>query len=303
MPQKKGKNERDSRYQLTRRLMEVIQPLGYEGMIILLDRIDEPTLVAGDAERMQAILWPMFDNKFLKQERIGLKMLLPIELRHQLHRESPKFFQTARLDKQNMVDRLSWSGATLYDLCNNRLRACSDPADGDSPLALTDLFEADVTPDLLIDALDQMHQPRDAFKFLYAVIQEHCRITPEDRAKHKIARLTLESIRRDQAQRVQEFYRGLTPLDLACLPRKPLCIGPATVGHFLRGFSNAGRWMTIRMRVQTAALVFCDSSRSLPAPVASQNRDPNKARWSYNPFGRFPRQNARDKFIVGSVLT
>lgn len=211
VPQKKGKNERDSRYQLTRRLMEVIQPLGYEGMIVLLDRIDEPTLVAGDAERMQAILWPMFDNKFLKQERIGLKMLLPIELRHQLHRESPKFFQTARLDKQNMVDRLSWSGATLYDLCNNRLRACSSPPDGDAQLALTDLFEADVTPDLLIDALDQMHQPRDAFKFLYAVIQEHCRITPEDHAKPRIARLTLESIRRDQAQRVQEFYRGLTP--------------------------------------------------------------------------------------------
>lgn len=203
------KSTGDARYQLTRRLVDVLNGLGYVGMIVLVDRVDEPTLVSGNAERMKAIIWPMFDNKFFQQTGVGLKLLLPLELRHMLHRESPAFFQEARLDKQNLIDRLTWSGATLYDLCSSRLRACR-PAEAE-PLAMTDLFEESVSRDLIIDALDQMHQPRDAFKFLYSVIQEHCRLVPEEQANYKIARLTLESVRRDQAQRVQELHRGLSP--------------------------------------------------------------------------------------------
>ena len=65
--------------------------------------------------------------------------------------------------------------------------------------------------DMIVDALDQMHQPRDAFKFLYSVIQEHCRMVPEDQPKFTVPRLTLDGVRRQQSQRVQEFYRGLTP--------------------------------------------------------------------------------------------
>ena len=64
---------------------------------------------------------------------------------------------------------------------------------------------------MLMDALEQMHQPRDAFKFLYAVVQEHCRMVSADAAAYRIPRLTLETVRRAQAQRVQELHRGLTP--------------------------------------------------------------------------------------------
>jgi hypothetical protein len=210
----------DARYQLTRKLLEALRCLGYgDGIMVLVDRVDEPTLVSGRADRMRAIVWPLFDNKFLQQEGVGVKLLLPIELRYMLARESADFFQEARLDKQNLIDRLTWSGATLYDLCAQRLRACraagatATPDAGGNPrdVALTDLFDADVTRDLVADALDQMQQPRDAFKFLYAVLQEHCRINPEEQPKFTIARLTLESVRRSQAQRVMEFSRGLTP--------------------------------------------------------------------------------------------
>ncbi len=210
VPAHAGQAQRDSRYQLTRRLLDALGYLGYGGMIVLVDRVDEPTVVSGDAERMKAIIWPLFDNQFLQQERIGFKLLLPVELRYLLRRESPQFFQEARLDKQNMVDRLAWSGATLYDLCSSRLRACrKDTATDD--IALTDLFAEDVTPAMVVDALEQMHQPRDAFKFLYALIQEHCRLVPEDAADFRIARLTVESVRRDQSQRLHELYRGLAP--------------------------------------------------------------------------------------------
>lgn len=232
VPAPNGESAGDARYQLTRRLTDLLRPFGYVAVLVLVDRVDEPTLISGNAERMKAVVWPMFDNKFLQQDGVGLKLLLPIELRHLLHRESPEFYQEARLDKQNMIDRLTWSGTTLYDLCTARLRACqtdhspagSEPVSDDaepttqtesSPagdrLSLTDLFEPAVSREMLIDALDQMHQPRDAFKFLYQVIQEHCRLIPEEQADYKVARLTLETVRKQQSQRVQELYRGLTP--------------------------------------------------------------------------------------------
>lgn len=208
-PNRGGDALSDTRYQLTRRLVSAINEMGFAGMIIFIDRMDEPTLVHGDAEKMKAITWPMFDNKFLKQEAVGIKMLLPLELRYELARESAAFFQEARLDKQNLIDRLTWSGATLYDLCNKRLAACSTT--GSEPATLRSLFAEDASRDMLIDALDQMQQPRDAFKFLYAAIQEHCRLVADDEQDFRIARLTLETVRRDQSNRVQELYRGRGP--------------------------------------------------------------------------------------------
>lgn len=199
----------DTRYQLTRRFMNAIAEVGFAGMVVFIDRLDEPTLVHGDAEKMKAIAWPMFDNKFLKQERVGIKLLLPLELRYELARESATFFQEARLDKQNLVEQLTWSGTTLYDLCNKRLAACHIGV-GQAP-TLRSIFASDVTQEMLIDALDQMHQPRDAFKFLYAAIQEHCRLVTEDEQNGRIARLTLETVRRSQAKRVEELYRGRGP--------------------------------------------------------------------------------------------
>jgi len=190
----------------------VLEPLGYHGLMVLGDRFDEPALVTGKPEAMKAVVWPLFNHKFLQQDRVGIKLLLPIELRHLLLRESNDFFQEARLDKQNLIDRLSWSGATLYDMCTNRLRACrKSNGDGEGEITLRDLFAEDVNRQQLVDALEQMHQPRDAFKFLYAVIQEHCRLVSQDEADYTISRSTLDSIRRQQSQRVQDLQRGMSP--------------------------------------------------------------------------------------------
>lgn len=201
--------DQDARYQLTQRLIAVLREFGYRSVTVLVDRVDEPALVNGEPQRMRSLIWPMLSNKFLQQDGVAIKLLLPIELRHLLHREDAEFFQRARLDKQHLVDRLTWSGTFLYDLCTRRLRACQ--ADEAEPIALRDLFADEVGSRDLIDALDQMHQPRDAFKFLHAVVQEHCANVPEDEPQFKIPRLTLESVRKQQSQRVQEFYRGLTP--------------------------------------------------------------------------------------------
>src|SRR5690606_22114797 len=96
------------RYALLARLQRVARELGFPTVLVLMDRVDEPTLVRGDPQRMRSIVWPMLSHKFLQHDGMAIKMLLPIELRHALFKESSAFFQEARLDKQNLVERLSW---------------------------------------------------------------------------------------------------------------------------------------------------------------------------------------------------
>ncbi|VAX39623.1 hypothetical protein MNBD_PLANCTO03-794, partial [hydrothermal vent metagenome] len=199
----------ETRYEMLGRLRRVLGCLGYRGVLVLVDRIDEPTLVNGDADRMRSIIWPMFNNKFLQQESFGLKMLLPIELRYALFKESSAFFQEARLDKQNLVERLSWTGSMLYDLCDARLKACR--AVDAEPIALLDLFAEDVTGRDVVDALDQMHQPRDAFKLLYRCLSEHCSNVTAEQGQWRVPRLVLEQVRKQEAERVQQLYRGIRP--------------------------------------------------------------------------------------------
>lgn len=199
----------EQRYAMLDRVRRVLAGLGFPGVIVVIDRVDEPTLIAGDPEKMRAFVWPMLNNKFLQQEGLGVKMLLPIELRHALFRESSAFFQEARLDKQSLVERLSWTGPMLYDLCEARLRVCLAP---DAPsVALLELFAEDVTRQDLIDALDQMHQPRDAFKFLYRCISEHCSNVTTEQGQWRIPRLVLETVRKQESERVQGLYRGIRP--------------------------------------------------------------------------------------------
>ncbi len=199
----------EPRYAMLERLLRAIRPFGFRNIIVLIDRLDEPTLVNGEVDRMKAVIWPVFNNKFLQQAHVAFKMLLPIELRHELRRQSSDFFQEARLDKQNLIERLIWSGPTLFDLCNSRLNACLDK--GAEPLSLTVLFDDSVSRQDLVDALDQMKQPRDAFKLLYQVVQDHCSSTTEEEENWQIPRLILDQARRVQAQRVEELHRGLRP--------------------------------------------------------------------------------------------
>ena len=202
-------NDDDLRYAMFRRLLNVLRPFGYRSIMVLVDRVDEPTLINGEPARMRSLVWPMLNNKFLQQDSVAVKMLLPLDLRHLLNRESPEFFREARLDKQNLVEKLVWSGAVLYDLCSARLNACR-PADA-SPISLRELFDDSVTTQDLIDALDQMQQPRDAFKLIYQVIQEHCANVPEESPQWKIARPVLDAIRKQQVERLGGMLRGVRP--------------------------------------------------------------------------------------------
>lgn len=200
------KGDQDKRYEATKRFLQIIDALGYSSLIVLIDRVDEPMLINSDSERMRKLIWPMMNNKFLQQENFGAKMLLPIELGRLVERSDEDFRRQARMDKQNLINPLRWTGTTLYDLCASRFRNCQRP--GDKKIEkLNELFESDVDERDLVDALDQMHQPRDAFKFLYAMIQRHCQNTTAEDGQFRIPKLTLEFVRQEQSQRVMQLYR------------------------------------------------------------------------------------------------
>src|SRR5688572_15127750 len=143
-----NKDSTDDRYELLLKLQGLLKSLGHTGIVILVDRVDEPHLINGSAELMKALLWPMLDNKFLKHPGLGLKMLLPIELTRFIEREERDFYQRARLDKQNMIPSFEWSGEALFDVATARVRACAAP--GQQP-ALTDLFDPSVSQSRLIE--------------------------------------------------------------------------------------------------------------------------------------------------------
>lgn len=213
-----------TRLTLVQRLRSVLRAYGYSGIIVIVDRVDEPSIIAGDAERMKAVVWPLLNNAILQQEGVGLKLLLPIELRHMLFRESAAFFQNARMDKQNMVEQLGWTGAMLYDLCDVRMMACRHPDPESLPPAqrppamattLSDLFGDDVPRAALVEALEAMRQPRDAFKFIYRCIAEHCaEVTgfgTSDSTLYRIPRSVIERVRKEQIERLRQLAMGIRP--------------------------------------------------------------------------------------------
>jgi len=200
----------ETRYEMLKRLRRIVRPLGYTQVVILIDRVDEPSLVRGKQERMRAVVWPLFNNKFLQQPGIAIKMMLPIELRYALYGQSRDFFQEARLDKQNMIDRLEWPGEALYDLCNRRLSACANGVGAPIP-SLHDFFAEDVSREELVRALDQMRQPRDAFKLLYRTIQRHCTHMPDEAEPWHISRHTLHAVLDQQKERLDALRGGLAP--------------------------------------------------------------------------------------------
>ena len=196
----------DDRYELLVKLQDVLRTLGFDGLIVLVDRVDEPYLINGSTELMKLLVWPLLDNKLLKHPGLGTKVLLPIELERIVDREGQEFQQRARLDKQNMIRGLPWTGQSLYDVAVARIKACA--SDGASP-SLTAWFESAVGQKRLVDAFAQLRVPRNLFKFMYRLLTTHCNAHSDDQPEWQISSGTFESVlalyQRDQ----DAFDRGV----------------------------------------------------------------------------------------------
>ncbi|MDY0165758.1 MAG: hypothetical protein RBS80_04395 [Thermoguttaceae bacterium] len=196
----------DDRYELLEKLQSVLRALRFGGIVVLVDRVDEPYLINGSTPLMRALVWPILDNKLLKHAGIGIKLLLPSELERLIDREDREFHQRARLDKQNLIRSLDWTGQSLYDVASARVKACA--ADGASP-TVTDLFEPAIDRKRLMDAFGSLRVPRNLFKFMYRLITTHCNAHTDESPVWQISGESFQSVlalyQRDQ----DAFDRGV----------------------------------------------------------------------------------------------
>ena len=180
----------DDRYELLNKFQLILERLGYRGIIVLMDRVDEPHLTGGKPELMRRFVWPILDNKLLKHPGIGFKIMLPQELHRDVERESREFHERARLDKQNVIPAFQWTGESLYDLARARMMACA--AEGRNPEP-KDLFADDVSYERLLSAFQSLRVPRHLFRLLYRVLVDHCNRHTDAQPVYKIKAETFES--------------------------------------------------------------------------------------------------------------
>ena len=203
-----SRDRSDDRYELLAKLQRILKPMGFTSIVVLVDRVDEPHLINGSAQRMRDFLWSMFDNKFLKHPGIGFKMLLPKDVVYYLNREEKEFYERSRLDKQNLISSLEWTGESLYDMATNRIRACLNP-DGNQSVSIRSFFDEDVSTEDLISRFGRLRVPRHLFRFLYRLLTEHCNRATEDDPAWTISRETLDSTMETYQRELEAMDRGL----------------------------------------------------------------------------------------------
>lgn len=181
----------DDRFELLTKFQMAIKKLGFSGVIVLIDRVDEPHLTGGKPELMRRLVWPLLDNKLLKHPGLGIKMMLPQELHRAVDRESTEFHERARLDKQNMIPAFAWTGESLYDLARVRMLACGME---DRVAEPKDLFCDQIGYARLLVVFQQLRVPRHLFRFLYRVMVEHCNKYSDAQPEFKVDQQTFESV-------------------------------------------------------------------------------------------------------------
>jgi hypothetical protein len=199
----------EERYELLRKFQAVLGRLGYHGIVVLIDRVDEPQLIGGDPRLMRALIWPLLDHKFLRHPGLGVKLLLPIELAYYLEKEDKEFYDKARPDKLNMIKPLRWTGPSLYDLASDRLHACAiNPSENGTGPRLRQFVDEEVSDDSLKDALGHLRTPRQLFKFLHRLVEDHCHRHTEDAPRWTIDADTFRSTYAAHLRDLDAFDRG-----------------------------------------------------------------------------------------------
>ncbi len=196
----------DDRYALLEKLQTILRQLGFASIIVVMDRIDEPHLINGSNLAMKKLIWPLLDNKLLKYEGLGFKLLLPQELVEYIDQETPEFYQRARLDKQNMIRDFSWTAESLLSMANTRLRICAEK--GASP-SLPDMLSEDITAERLLLALNAVRVPRRLYKFIYQLFVAHCNSSVDDKPEWKVSLPVFERTAQQFMHQQVAYDRGL----------------------------------------------------------------------------------------------
>ncbi len=197
----------DARYVLLNKLQSILKKLGFHSMIVIVDRVDEPYRVGGNAANMHQLMRSIFDLKFLQHPDLGIKLLLPGDLWPLIHSERQDFRDRARLDKQHYIPSLEWTGQSLEDLVNDRLKACS--TNGQAPPTLRTLINPELSDSEITNFLEQMKIPRHVFKFLYQLLSTHCNTYTDAKPEWTVTRETFMITWSAFRQNLQRYERGL----------------------------------------------------------------------------------------------
>lgn len=152
----------ENRFTLLKSFMELVLYFGLSGVYLLIDRVDEPTSIKGDPEKMRELVTPILDDQLLQIDHLGIVMFLPYEL-HDLK----KYY---RSDRIKTISSINWSAENMIRLIEKRMNVGRKP--GSPPVMLPDIFEED--GESKAQFIVRQLTPRNAFRLLSIIVEEHC---------------------------------------------------------------------------------------------------------------------------------
>lgn len=199
----------DVRRLFVTKFIDVMMSLGYRQIVVVMDKVDEPSLINGARERMEDFVWPLWNNRILQlHPNLSFKMLLPRQLYEAVRKASSEKANEARFDKQKIIYPFRWGDKQLYDMMSDRLRICR--ADPSQPYPLSNLFDEEMPRREILAALDRLRQPRFVLNYLYRLIAETCAQT--DQVNDRPVRMPREvfyQITATIGEDVKQYYQTL----------------------------------------------------------------------------------------------
>ncbi|MFT5735354.1 MAG: hypothetical protein ACJA2W_002276 [Planctomycetota bacterium] len=204
-----------TRLVLLQRFIAILHDVGYRSFWVLMDRIDEATVLSGRADLMRPFVESLLEHRLLQFEGLALKLFLPIELSRLYLGASPDALKSMRLDKASSIPELRWTGQELSQVAAQRLRAVRPEGTPlDQPGArLMDFFAEDVDEAHVREALSELGTPRLAFGFLGALMAEHARDLSDDLSDDdsgwRIPQRRFEILKASWLDRARDLRRAL----------------------------------------------------------------------------------------------
>jgi len=167
------RDDDDVRRLFLTKFIDCVLALGYRQIVVVMDKVDEPSLINGDREKMEAFVWPLWNNRILQlHPNLSFKMLLPRQLYESVRKATSEKANIARFDKQKIIYPFRWGDKQLFDVMSDRLRICR--ADPSEPYPLDQLFDVSIQRSEVLGILDKLRQPRFVLNYLYRLIAETC---------------------------------------------------------------------------------------------------------------------------------
>ncbi len=163
----------NARFETLEKVLRIARVMDYARVAVVIDKVDEPTLINGDYNRMGDFIVPLWNNKVLQTSGINLKMLLPAQIYDRVRKADAQLLNTARLDKANIIHPLTWSGEHLHEMLAERASACRLDNPGE-PFDLQQLFAPEVSREMVVNELAKLRLPRHAGKFMHRCLCEGC---------------------------------------------------------------------------------------------------------------------------------